>query len=278
MSDSKARQQQLSARKQALLEKRRKAKIKSANKRASTVTIPEKPSDAPSLASFGQERLWYLQQLNPDDTSYHMAHVVRIRGALDYDALNDAKHELMKRHDILRTTFVQQDAKLIQQLQTVTDYITDIDNLILEDISLIEQIKAYINQPFDLAQGPLVRMGLIRESSDTHIFMIVMHHIISDEWSMNIIWQELFTIYQAVIYSQAIDLPSANMTYVDFAWWQHQQMQQGSYNSQLKYWREQLKGDLPLLQLPTDFPTSTWLSNTRGRSSHRCSPNHFLLL
>lgn len=253
MSDSNENQQQLSAKKQALLERRRKAKLKSSNVSATTVTISKKPSDAPPLVSFGQERLWYLQQLNPKDTAYHMAHVVRIRGPLNYDALNDAKRLLVERHDILRTTFIQQDDNLIQQVHGVTGDPIDIEYFVLEQGALVEQIKTYINQPFDLEQGPLFRMGLIHESDDTYICMIVMHHIISDEWSMNIIWQELSTIYQGITDSQTVDLPSTSIKYVDFAWWQHQQMQQGFYNSQLQYWREQLKGDLPMLQLPTDF-------------------------
>jgi Condensation domain len=235
----------LAAARQALLEKRRKGKAAD----VASVTqppIPARAADAPAVASFGQERLWYIQQMQPQSTAYHMTNATRLCGALNVAALTDAIHQVMARHEALRTTFVLEDGALVQRIALPKPLTLLHEQTTVADLEA--RIRAFANLPFDLAQGMLVRVGLLRVADDDAVLVIVMHHIISDEWSLDIFWRDLV---QAYVGNALEPLP---LHYADYALWQRDQLKQGAFADDERYWREQLAGDLPLLNVPTDHP------------------------
>lgn len=243
MTDSE-REQQIADARQKLLEKRLKAK--GAKSDTLAITIAPKPDDAPALASLGQQRLWYIQQMQPNSTAYHMTNLTRITGQLDAQSLANSLQAVIEQQEILRIGFILEDGNLTQQIQLTIDLPFQQISVTDDETALVE-VHKFADIPFDLKQAPLWRAMLIQVDETTHYFMLVLHHIISDEWSIDILWRGIATAYQ----SNEI-LPKLDTQYVDYAHWQHQQIAQNTYNSQLDYWREKLAGDLPLLNLPSD--------------------------
>lgn len=245
-SDSAAK---LDAARQALLEKRRKGKTATVTGELQALLTP-RPADALPLASFGQERLWYLQQFQPTSTAYNMTNAVRLRGALDMAALQRAFQSVVDRHEALRTTFALQDGALIQRIAP------QVPISITEETPPAAQVEGRIKQlanvRFDLDQGPLLRVTVLREGGDSAVLVVVMHHSIADEWSMGVLWRDLATAYAAHGAGVTPDLPPLPIQYADFAWHQRQEMAAGRFDGQLAHWSALLGGDLPLLQLPAD--------------------------
>lgn len=256
MTDGPEKARQLTDEKRALLEKRRKGLGKTSA--PAVEPIKRLPPDTPRYASFGQERLWYLHQLQPSGTAYHMTSAVKLTGSLDKAAFREALQTVVDRHEALRTTFSLQDGALIQQVAAKLR----VD--IIEATSAEDQVAHIANQPFDLAHGPLFRAALLRSGEDVHIAIIVMHHIISDEWSLEILWRETAAAYEALLQGASHNLPSPSVQYSDFAAWQRTQMASGAFAGDLHYWQSQLAGDLPLLQLPTDYPRPPVQHNQGG--------------
>lgn len=241
------RKQQIADARQKLLEKRLKAK--GVGKEAQVVTITPKPDDAPALASLGQQRLWYIQQMQAKSTAYHMTNLMRITGQLDSTALEQGLQVITEQQAILRTGFTLADGALIQMIEETIDLPFQ-QMTVADDASALAESHTFADTPFDLSQAPLWRALLIHVDDNTHYFMLVLHHIISDEWSLDILWNEIARAYQA----DEKTVSAVDIQYVDYAHWQHQQIQANAYEQQLDYWREQLAGDLPLLNLPTDHP------------------------
>ncbi len=248
MSDD--RQQKLAAARKALIAKKLKGKLNTAVTPA--LTIQPRPEDAPARASFGQQRLWYLQQLHPDSTAYNMVSAAEVRGMVDVRALEQAVHTIVERHEALRTAFVMQDGEIIQQ---VTDSPTvTVHEETLDADAVTRRIQQIVAQPFDLTTAPLLRVTLLRPDDAPPVLVFVVHHIVCDEWSLGVLWRELTTTYAAQVNEQAPNLPDLPVQYADVTHWQHEQMQSGAWNDEINYWRNQLSGDLPLLHLPTDHP------------------------
>ncbi|HEX9335738.1 MAG TPA: amino acid adenylation domain-containing protein, partial [Pseudonocardiaceae bacterium] len=201
-------------------------------------TIPRAPRDGHLPLSYSQQRLWFLDQFEPNSTEYLTWYGVRLRGPLDIPALRAALTTLVARHESLRTTFDTVDGHGVQVVHEPADV-----PLPIHDTDLEQFLANDNSQPFDLRTGPLFRANLIRIGPDDHAFTLAMHHIITDGWSMGVLIDELSACYQGK------DLPPLPLTYVDHAAWQRQQPHDG----QLAYWREQLRA-LPSLDLPTDRP------------------------
>ncbi|HEY0735908.1 MAG TPA: condensation domain-containing protein, partial [Herpetosiphonaceae bacterium] len=226
--------------------------------------IPRQPrTDAPFPLSFGQQRLWFLDQLMPDDLSYVIPLAVRLSGRLNHDALNRSLRALIQRHEILRTTFAQgadlQPVQVIAPPQPESVVVPQID---LRDWPLSERhalaqrrATSEIRQAFNLATGPLLRSTLLRLDDDEHWLILAMHHIISDQWSLGVLIRELGILYQAYAANPPADpvLPELPIQYADYAVWLRDQLHGEVLDQHLGYWRQQL-ADLPLLELLTDFP------------------------
>jgi amino acid adenylation domain-containing protein len=189
--------------------------------------------------SFAQQRLWFFEQLEGGSSIYHLSVAVRLTGEIDISALEQSLNEIVKRHEILRTNFVVVDGQPVQVI-----------NPSLE----LKISVAASERPFDLSQAPLIRVSLVQESATESLMLLTMHHLIADGWSMGVFLQELATLYEAYSTGQSPQLPELPIQYADFALWQKQYLQGEVLATQLNYWKQQLKGELPVLDLPCDRP------------------------
>nr|MBA3754873.1 amino acid adenylation domain-containing protein [Nitrosomonas sp.] len=222
--------------------------------------LPSKDKINTLHLSYGQQRLWFLWQLDPFSTAYHVQHAVRLSGAFDKPALQASFQDLIERHESLRTIFRINTAGSVEQLiQLVSPLaITDIDLLGLavsqREQRAAEEVKRIISIPFDLTQGPLLRMALIRVTENENIVLIVMHHIISDGVSVQILLNEFAAFYQAHVQGRAAGLDHLPIQYADYTLWQKNWLEAGEKDRQLTYWQNYLGNEHPILMLPVDRP------------------------
>jgi amino acid adenylation domain-containing protein len=209
--------------------------------------------------SFAQERLWFLDRLEPNSATYNLIAPRRLRGPLDVPALERALAEIVRRHEALRTRFVSVEGTPTQVIAPFTGF--DLSHLDLSELDDADRqaaarglARAEMMEPFDLATGPLFRAKLIRCDAEDHVLLVGMHHIVSDGWSMGILFRELAVLYDAFRRGAASPLPALPVQYADYAVWQRAYLQGGALASQLAYWRAQLAGAPALLALPTDHP------------------------
>jgi len=209
--------------------------------------------------SFAQQRLWFINQLEPDSAAYNLPTVVRLSGLLQIDALERTVNEIISRHEVLRTTFAQESGRPVQVVApTQPQRIELLDLSGLADREREAQARTLISeearQPFDLSRGPLLRVRLIRLHRDEHILMLTMHHIVSDGWSMGLLLQEVTALYEAFVSGRPSPLVSLPIQYADFAVWQREWLQGEALDEQLDYWKRQLADAPQLLELPSDRP------------------------
>lgn len=254
-SDFSVRRAELSAAKRTLLEKRLRGEF-AGDSRAQM--IPRRLKQGPAPLSFAQQRLWFLDQLEPGSPLYNIPLAIRLTGRPDVAALEQSLNEIVRRHQALRTTFATVDGQPVQvvaPVMTLTLPIVDLG----KSPKMEQEVKARrlaaekARQPFDLAQGPLLRVALVRLSETEHVLLMIIHHIVFDGWSMRVFFRELTVLYKAYITGTPWSLPKLPIQYPDFAVWQREWLQGEVWEAQLAYWRHQL-GDLPMLQLPADFP------------------------
>ncbi|MFN6153015.1 MAG: amino acid adenylation domain-containing protein [Dolichospermum sp.] len=235
--------------------------LKQAKTPADTVELAIIPvsRDEDLPLSFAQQRLWFLHQLSPDSTAYNLLEALRLEGALNLVALEQSLTELIRRHEILRTTFPMVDGKPVQRIappSTVTWQIEDLQGLSTEEqtAQFRQMAIAAALKPFDLAGEPLLQFTLLKLSPYSYILLLKMHHIIYDGWSLSIFFGELSRLYEA--FTQGLPSPLAELPiqYADFAVWQRQWLTGEVLDRQLNYWREQLAGLTPILELSTDYP------------------------
>ncbi|WP_159675618.1 amino acid adenylation domain-containing protein, partial [Andreprevotia sp. IGB-42] len=210
--------------------------------------------------SFAQQRLWFLDQLDPGSASYNIPAALRLRGVLDAQCMRQAFQDLMARHESLRTRFVLRDGVPVQWIAGPDHFALPL----LADLSALpaaaqasvasQHLREEANRPFDLAAGPLLRAGLIRLADDEHLLCYTLHHIVADGWSMGILLGELGQLYLAHSQQYKVDLPPLALQYADFAAWQRQYLTGSVLAKQLDYWHTQLAGAPALLALPTDRP------------------------
>ncbi len=208
--------------------------------------------------SFAQERLWFFHQLDPNSSVYHLTYNLRLEGQLDISALEQSFASIVQRHEILRTTFSLSQGQPIQRIHSTLPL--DFKLIDLRQYSISEQdqqtqssIQALAEQPFDLINGPLLRVGLIRLSDTDQLLLVAMHHIVADAWSIDLLRRELSHFYRAARQDQPSQLPALSVQYADFAAWQRQWLQGQSLEQQLGYWQKQLTS-VPILDLPSDYP------------------------
>jgi amino acid adenylation domain-containing protein len=221
--------------------------------------ISRQPRGAKVPLSYAQQRLWFLQRLEPQSPAYNLHWAVRLRGRLDLSALKQALSLLLARHDALRTSFPEQDGlprQLIHSTAPASLPIIDLGDLDIEDRERAARdwVSEERETAFDLPSGPPLRWRLLRLTDDEHILLLVLHHIISDGWSMNILIQELTQLYTSLTHQQPPSLAELPIQYADYAIWQRECLSEAIIDEQLSYWREQLEGLPPVLELPTDRP------------------------
>jgi len=220
--------------------------------------------------SFAQQRLWFLDQLEPGSSAYILMAWQRFHGPLELTALTNAFTALVRRHEALRTIFVNKGGEPVQRIAAPKPIALE-----LVDLTTVPQterlqaarrtIQEQARRGFDLAQGPLVRPVLIRLAPDEHELLVIVHHIIADGWSVNIIIKELAALYAAERRGQPALLPEPPLQYADFALWQRQWLTDPVLEPQRQYWLAQLRGCPPALDLPRDHAPSHQ-STTAGAS------------
>ncbi|MFO2465904.1 amino acid adenylation domain-containing protein [Pseudomonas sp. 15FMM2] len=219
--------------------------------------IFKRDASEPLLLSYAQERLWFLWQLEPESTAYNMSSVLRLQGSLDVPALESAFNALIARHEPLRTTFAEDAGRVVQRIAeqvSLSIELQDVSARSLSEEALRALISGATQQAFDLTCGPLLRVKLLRLRPDEHVLVLVQHHIVSDGWSMQIMVEELIQLYAGFQHGKPATLPPLAIQYADYGLWQRNWMQAGERERQQAYWRKQLGGEQPVLQLPADFP------------------------
>ena len=205
--------------------------------------------------SYAQQRLWFIEQLDPGNVSYNVPVAVRLRGELQVEAVGRALSEVVRRHEALRTTFRKVDGEPVQVIaaaEAAPLTVTDLSEMEApeEQARLLAQAEAA--RPFALDQGPLFRATLLKLSAQEHVALLSMHHIVSDGWSLNILLQEVSTLYTAYVNGAESPLAELPLQYADYASWQREWLSGARLEEELGYWKAQLSGAPAVLALPTD--------------------------
>ncbi|HEU4881787.1 MAG TPA: amino acid adenylation domain-containing protein, partial [Longimicrobium sp.] len=235
--------------------------------RAELPPIEPAPRDGPVPLSFAQQRLWFLEQLGDLGSAYHIHRPLRLRGELDREALVRALDGIVARHEALRTTFVRRDGVPEQRIAPAAE---SRFLLVEHDLggeadpmeALAPLLAEEANAPFDLEHGPLIRGRLVRLAADDHVLLLTMHHIVSDGWSMGVLFGELSALYAAHRAGREPDLAPLPVQYADFAAWQRRWVEGDVLRQQGEYWTEALAGVPGLLELPTDRPRPAEMDHT----------------
>jgi amino acid adenylation domain-containing protein len=222
--------------------------------------IPRRINQRSAELSFAQARLWFLAQLEPDSAAYNIVEAVQLQGKLNVDALQKSLDAIVAHHEALRTNFIASDKGIPLQViglpQPVELMVIDLTQE--EESNQHEQVqrilKLHAQRPFNLATDLMLRTTLLQIDQQKHILLLVMHHIASDGWSMGILWQQLATVYEALLNNKSNPLPKLPIQYADFAVWQRQCLSDEVLSSKLEYWKAQLAGTNHVLELPTDQP------------------------
>lgn len=269
LETSSERRAQLSAAKKALLAQRLKSALTPASP-----TIPRRPDPNAVPLSYGQERLWFRARWEPGSPAYNRPVALRLTGQLDVAVLEQALGEVLRRHETLRAAFPTKKGKphqIIMPFQAVTIQVNDLQQWPRhERETQARQLAAEeARQPFDLATGPLVRTTLFCLEPEEHVLLLVVHHIVFDGWSAQLLLSEVAALYTAFLAGEASSLPNLPIQYADFAYWQREQLQGELLESELAYWEQQLGRGTQALELPLDQPRQTTLSFRAARQTQK---------
>jgi len=213
--------------------------------------IQSVPRDSELPLSFSQERLWLLDHLTSGSPMYNLTTAVRLTGALNVPALEQSFSEVMRRHEILRTTFDLVGSHPVQVIHAAEALHLHPQDFTRESEAL-RAVSEESQKPFDLTNGPLIRISLLRLAPDDHMLVVVVHHIVSDAWSTGLMIREVAVLYNAFSQGNSSPLSELPIQYADFAYWQRQQEEE--MRDQLSYWKRQLNGAPPVLNLPSARP------------------------
>ncbi|RKH11913.1 amino acid adenylation domain-containing protein, partial [Corallococcus sp. CA053C] len=256
------------------------AVLESVPEQASQVRTPpliRQPREGALPLSFAQQRLWFLDQLKPDDASYNIPVPLRLSGALDVEALRRAFEEVLRRHESLRTVFPSLHGEPHQRIQPASEWdLSQVDLTAMpaeaREAEARERAEQEARRPFHLASGPLLRTVLLKLEEREHVLLVTMHHIVSDGWSMGVLVREIAALYSAFLQGRPSPLPELAVQYADYAVWQRQRMQGDLLDTQLAYWRTELDGAPALLELPTDRPRPAVLTFRGARHQDHLPP------
>jgi surfactin family lipopeptide synthetase A len=256
MSSSSKLTLELSGKKRAILE----ALLRQQGIREAKVErIPCRTESGPAPLSFAQQRIWFLDQLEPESPLYNIHTGVELSGPLNVPVLQRSIAEILRRHEALRTTFAVIDDRPVQVINKGAVFKLPVHDLQeLDESQRRLRVNAWAEesarQRFDLTTGPLLRANLLRLGETEHVLLLTIHHIISDGWSVGVFVRELAALYEAYAAGRRSPLQELPIQYADFAGWQRSWLQGDRLEEQLSYWRAQLAGVPPLLELPTDRP------------------------
>ncbi len=249
----------LSPEKRALLAQLKKKNSAGSPPASTTYHIPKIGHNGIAPLSYAQQRLWFLDQLEPGSPLYNLHLSLRLQGKVDFDALHQAINTIISRHEALRTTFQMQGNQACQVI--LPEYKLDLPTSDLSHILPAERegkvcsiVIEEAQRPFDFSMQPPLRARLLKFDEEDHVFIMIIHHIIIDGWSLGVFNKELGLLYSAICSGKEAALPDLPVQYIDFSDWQRQRLQDEVLEKQIKYWVDQLDGAPPLLELPTDRP------------------------
>lgn len=236
------------------------------------IAVAAPPSDGRRVLSHAQQGMWLVQAMQPDSAAYHIPSAARLLGRLDLAALKHAFQALSQRHEALRSSFHEEDGTLHVQVRDAIELPLD-----LHDLSHLPQAEQEANarqllielatRPIDLRQAPLLRLHLVRLGDEQHLLLLVMHHIVSDGWSMGVLVRELGQLYSAALNGTTVSLPALAVQYSDYAAWQRQQLDATARQRHLDYWRQALGEPQPPLELFSYRPRPQVLGGQGARLS-----------
>ncbi len=252
------RRSTLSPEQQALLSKRLQRKIE---QKAPVVTIPHRLPGSTVPLSFAQQRLWFLQQFDPESAAYNEMISLHLRNELNYEGLNQTITTIVQRHEVMRTIFPLTDEGPIQRIQPIETLHIKVPISDLQALPYSERedaarqwVEMEMQRSFRLTKQFPWRIHLLQLEPDVHILVITMHHIVTDAWSLELFVKELVVLYQAYCHGSPSSLPDLPIQYADYACWQRQWLESKSLDGQISYWQRQLASPLPILELPSDRP------------------------
>ncbi len=254
-------------------------RLKKKNSRAVHWTIPKRQQENHCPLSLDQERLWFIQQLDPDSPAYNIYSAVRFHGAVDIEALTRSLHEIVRRHEIMRTSFATVEGRPVQVIEprcTVSIPVVDLRALpaAARQAEANRLAAAAVRHPFDLSRLPLFRTLLVQVGDEDYVCPTVFHHIITDWVSFHTFDRELAALYAAFAAGLPSPLPALPIQYADFAVWQRQWLSDQVLDAQLVYWRRQLEGAPHVLELPQDKPRPAMQSPRGARQPLVLSKAH----
>jgi len=231
--------------------------LKDHSLQAPPITPVPREGDLP--LSFAQQRLWFLDQLTPGSANYNTPSAFRLKGELKLDVLRRSIEEVVRRHEVLRTTFEERDGDPVQIIHDSVPL-----DIPLTDLSALSEkekeprareiARQDALKPFDLSKGPLFRIQLLKFAENDHLVLINMHHIITDGWSMGVLIHEIAALYNAFVQNKPSPLPELPVQYADYAVWQRNWLQGEVLQKQLDFWKNYIGENPPVLELPTDRP------------------------
>ncbi len=238
-----------------------------------TPPIPRRASAEPAPLSYAQQRLWFLDQLEPGSPLYNIPMAVRLTGTLDVDAARYALQTIVERHEVLRTTFAMRDGQPVQriapEIELEVPFVDWTDSATAPEAEREAAIRRFVQdaarRPFDLQRGPLLRVHLLRLTPSEYILVLNIHHSAFDGWSMDVLTREFAAIYARRVLGEAAALPELPIQYADFAVWQRNWLQGAVLEEQIGYWKQKLGRGSPALALPTDYPYPAARSLSGGR-------------
>ena len=240
--------------------------------------IPRAPRNENLPLSFAQERLWLVEQAHPGSVAHNLRAVFHLQGALEIPLLEQSLREIARRHEILRTTFPAVAGQPIQRIAPDAVFALPVSELTglppaQREAEIRRRASAEAQQPFDLAQGPLLRFKLLRLAADEHILLRTTHHLINDRWSDSLFMRELGLLYAAFVTGRPAALPELPIQYADFAHFQRQWLQGDILETQLRYWQSVFSGKLPLLALPFDHAAPS-MPSYQGAAQYLTLPKY----
>ncbi|MBN3927585.1 non-ribosomal peptide synthetase [Nostoc sp. NMS4] len=233
-------------------------------------TIPQIANRESAPLSFAQQRVWFLEQLEPNSPAYIVSNAQRLTGKLNFGILQQSLDAIVVHHEALRTNFITSpDGSPIQVIATPRPVELKIIKVTKEQVEFL--LNQEVQRPFNLESDLMLRATLLQVDEQEHILLLIMHHIASDGWSISILWQQLIALYEAFLNSQPYPLTKLPIQYADFAVWQHQWLSGEVLSQQTNYWKTQLAGANTALELPTDRPRPP-VQNYQGASQSLMLP------
>ncbi len=225
-------------------------------KKAEKPRIPRLQGKGPWPASTDQAALWFIQQLEPNTSAYNIGNGFRMKGKLDVAVLERALNVVAQRHEILRSVFTTIDGRPFQIVtdRKLTSPLIDVSHAADPEAAAHAEVTRLIREPFDLEKGPLVRLPLVRIADDDHVFVGVLHHIVTDWWSYYVFYTELFGVYQAFLEGRPDPFPKLPIQYADWAAWRDAWQNTENFREQEEYWLKQVQGAPHVLEVPADRP------------------------